>query len=184
MQGALEKAASEGFHMSEEIRIGADGIDKSQWGDGPWQGEPDRVEFKHAGLPCLMTRHPEHGNWCGYAAVPPGHPLHGASPDNANLGAHGGVNYASLCSGLICHVPDPGEPDDVWWFGFDCAHSYDYCPGLVATLRKLHVDPQGLSLSDCAPLDEEILFGHCVYRDLAYVRGQVECLAEQLAEAA
>lgn len=151
-------------------------INKFGWGDGPWQAEPDRVEFEHAGLPCLITRHAQNGNLCGYVAVPPGHPLHGANPFDINVGAaHGGVNYGAPCGGHICHVPEPGEPDNVWWFGFDCAHVYDYCPGIVATLRELHIPPR-------LPLDEN-LFGDCVYRDLAYVRREVEQLAEQLAEA-
>ena len=30
--------------------------------------------------------------------------------------AHGEASF-------ICHIPGPGRPKDVWWFGFDCAHS-------------------------------------------------------------
>jgi hypothetical protein len=30
----------------------------------------------------------------------------------------------------ICHVPAPGRPEHVWWFGFDCAHSGDLSPGM------------------------------------------------------
>lgn len=39
-------------------------IDKSAWGPGPWQDEPDRVEWEHAGLPCLMVRSRDLGQWC------------------------------------------------------------------------------------------------------------------------
>src|SRR5690606_18441494 len=28
----------------------------------------------------------------------------------------------------VCHVADAGEPDHVWWFGFDCAHCDDLSP--------------------------------------------------------
>jgi hypothetical protein len=38
---------------------------------------------------------------------------------------HGGLTYADRCQGAICHVPQPGESDDVWWLGFDCNHSGD-----------------------------------------------------------
>lgn len=62
-------------------------VDKSSWGDGPWQQEPDRAEWTHRGLPCLAV--------------------------------HGGLTYSDRCHDDICHVPAPGEPDDVWWFGFD-----------------------------------------------------------------
>ena len=61
-------------------------IDKSTWGDGPWQQEPDRVEFRHPGLPCLLVRHPRLGVWCGYAAVPPGHALYGKPYDDDATG--------------------------------------------------------------------------------------------------
>ena len=32
----------------------------------------------------------------------------------------------------ICHIPDQGEPDDVWWLGFDCLHGGDLAPGMMA----------------------------------------------------
>lgn len=47
--------------------------DRSKWGEGPWEGEDDRVEFEHAGLKCLVLRGPM-GSWCGYVAVPMDHP--------------------------------------------------------------------------------------------------------------
>jgi hypothetical protein len=152
--------------MSEIVEAPA--IDKSTWGEGPWQSEPDRVDFRHAGLPCLLRRHERLGNWCGYAAVPPGHPLHGKHYHEVDVKAHGGLTYANACRGPICHVPGPGEPDDVWWFGFDCSHAFDLCPGMAAWERSL----------GCRPPEIDRLE---TYRDLAYVRAQVEKLAEQLA---
>jgi len=114
-------------------------IDKSDWGEGPWQTEPDRVDFQHAGLPCLLLRHPNWGHWCGYVAVPPGHPLHGADWKTdervGSLEAHWGINYSDPCHGAICHVPAPGEPDNVWWFGCDFHHLTDSAPGRVAFER-------------------------------------------------
>lgn len=68
----------------------------------------------------------------------------------------------------ICHVPAPGEPDDVWWFGFDCAHCWDVAPGVLALYARINM---------ARPLvqrDE-------TYRDVAYVRAEVEKLAAQLA---
>lgn len=132
-------------------------IDRSKWSSGPWDNEPDRVDFEHAGLPCLLLRNP-FGAWCGYAAVPPGHPLHGTDADDAELDVHGGVTYADRCQSPICHVPKPGEPDDVWWFGFDCAHFRDLVPGM----------PLGL------------LPPHGIYRDVNYARTETESLAAQL----
>lgn len=141
-------------------------IDRSKWPRGPWDEEPeDRVEFEHAGLPCLLRRSPGSGGWCGYAAVPPGHPLHGADyGDLGDIEVHGGLTYSDPCAGEICHVPKPGEPDDVWWFGFDCAHAYDRTPGMEAALAAMG----GLGPD-------------AVYRTRAYAEAETRRLAEQLA---
>ena len=130
------------------------------WGEGPWVDEPDRVEFRHAGLPCLITRHPDLGTLCGYVAVPPSHPWHGKG--NPPVRVHGGCNYANECAHRICHVPEPGEPANVWWFGFDCGHAFDLAPMWArANFAKM--------------------FGNkVIYRDFVYMEGQVRSLAEQL----
>jgi hypothetical protein len=105
--------------------------DRAGWGPGPWDNEPDRVEFRHAGLACLLHRGGG-GAWCGYVGLPPGHPAHGKGYGDALLygvSAHGGLTYAAPCAHHVCHVPKPGEPDDLWWLGFDCAHAMDRLPG-------------------------------------------------------
>ena len=143
-------------------------IDKSAWGPGEWQNEPDRLEFVHAGFACLANRRgSELGHWCGYVGVPNGHPAYGKDYNDVHVAVHGGLNYAHKCAGEICHVPAPGMPDDVWWLGFDCAHAGDLAPGIRATLRRL----------DCP---EDMRFRE-EYRPLAYVRAEIESLAEQLA---
>lgn len=164
--------------MKEQANV----IDRSGWGAGPWEGEPDRVEWRHAGLPCLIVRNELGGHWCGYAAVPPGHPLHGRGYSDIDVDVHGGLTYANPCGGPICHVPHPGEPDDVWWFGFDCAHAYDYMPAMDARLRSLCVP----GYDDAPPYDhatavQSDTFFVPQYRDLAYVQAETNRLAEQLA---
>lgn len=100
---------------------------------GPWVDEPDRVEWRHRGLPCLITRQPEQGHLCGYVAVPPGHPWHGVHyRELSEVYVHGGLTYADPCFENVCHVPQQGEPDNVWWFGFDCAHYGDLPPYQLA----------------------------------------------------
>ncbi len=49
-------------------------VDKSEWGPGPWQDEPDKAQWLDAGsrLPCLIVRGPV-GALCGYVGLPPGH---------------------------------------------------------------------------------------------------------------
>jgi hypothetical protein len=124
-------------------------VDKSEWGDGPWQNEPDKIQWRDeaTGLPCLVNRGPS-GAWCGYVGVPPSHPayevdyddvyeLAGGYPDGYDrISVHGGLTYSRHCAhgpeeSSICHVPEPGEPDNVWWLGFDCAHSGDLAPRMV-----------------------------------------------------
>lgn len=141
-------------------------IDKSQWGDGPWQSEPDRKEWRDeaTGLTCLAVRQPSLGHWCGYVAVPPGHPAHEADYDDVEAYVHGGLTYGNKCQGLVCHVPAPGEPDDVFWLGFDCAHCGDLSPGMAARERQF----------GWMPSDR--------YRDLKYVEQQCASLAKQLSE--
>ena len=146
-------------------------IDKTTWGDGPWQHEPDRAEWEHAGLPCLAVR--AGGHWCGYAAVPPGHPWYGvpySEYDTVNVDVHGGLTYSDACQGHVCHVPKPGEPDDVWWFGFDCNHSGDYSPQMAVYARQQGHDWYHDRTEQ--------------YRTLDYVRAEVNRLAEQLKERA
>lgn len=164
-------------------------VDKSEWPAGPWHDEPDKRQWQDVatGLPCLIVRN-RGGALCGYAGVSNGHPLHGkgygqdgvfscgescsdedgyhygCTPE-ARVEVHGGLTFSAGCghgadpAEGICHVPAAGQPDDVWWFGFDCAHSGDLCP---------------------AP-GRFIVFPGEVYRDIAYVTGEVTRLAAQLA---
>lgn len=209
-------------------------LPKALWGDGPWQQEPDRLEFEHAGLPCILNRAPVTGAWCGYVGVPPGHKLYGIwyggcikgckkekpsyvtrkeigrakrqgdvakvnmlvamrnmnkssfykrmrkehprascdygmnhSPESI-LRVHGGITYSDYCHGVICHTPKPGEADNVYWFGFDCAHAWDLSPAMEARLRSYRSFVHASHPND-------------VYRDIEYAKTETKNLAEQLA---
>lgn len=208
--------------------------DKSAWERGPWDDEPDKVQWVDGatGLDCLIVRGP-HGALCGYVGVPEAHPWHGVaysgctqkppcresycghSPD---VDVHGGLTFADSCTeptrerwekwregkvqtmqdasrypngdsaqrwkershlyddfeawrawgvaSFICHLPESGRPDKVWWFGFDCAHSGDksdmaYSPEMRHRFRS----------------DDS-------YRTRAYVEHEVQNLARQLHAAA
>lgn len=140
----------------------------------PWLTEPDREEFEHLGMPCILNRN-AHGAWCGYVAVAPGHPYHGKGYDDPDVEVHGGLTYAND----ICHMSKEGEPDNVWWFGFDCNHCYDYCPS--ADKAK---DPKVREAYKTGPM---AAFGDRwnqeeVYRDINFVRDETKKLAEQLKE--
>ncbi len=147
-------------------------VDKSTWPRGAWDNEPDRIEWRSGALACLIVRSASTGALCGYVGVPPGHAWHGKKySDDAlwNVDIHGGLTYADPCveGGHICHVPQPGEPDEVWWLGFDCGHSWDISPAF-GRLPGFSVEPSSFGES---------------YKGVAYVRAQVERLAEQAREA-
>ena len=120
--------------------------DRSTWPSGPWDDEPDRVDWTDdmTGYPCFVKRGPM-GAWCGYVGVPPGHRYHGADYDDVPYGeVHHGLSYSAPCDDRdgesaerICHVPTPGEPEDVWWFGFDCGHYNDVIPGMLSTMERI-----------------------------------------------
>jgi hypothetical protein len=169
--------------MSETAHAPA--IDKSAWGPGPWQDEPDRVDFVHAGLACLALRHPDHGHWCCYVAVPREHPLYGRDhyEISGGLNIHRGVNYTAPCEGQVCHVPAPGMPDDVWWIGADFGHSFDKSPGRDARLREAKAEATAMGAPWAKAFDGALdpKFMREVYRALPYVRRECERLAEQLA---
>src|SRR6266436_107280 len=62
----------------ERARMAKEPIDRTGWTEGPWDQEPDRLEWKDAttGLTCLAVRN-RFGAWCGYVGVPPTHAWHG-----------------------------------------------------------------------------------------------------------
>lgn len=160
-------------------------IDKSSWPRGEWDGEPDKMQWRDepTGLPCLIVRGPL-GALCGYVGVAESHPWHGKSYGaelgecnkdcgddyhfghsiDSRISVHGGLTFSDRCSPGedesrgICHVPDAGEPDHVWWFGFDCAHHGDWVPG---------VDRRYGSFDGW-------------YKNISYVQREVALLAAQL----
>lgn len=159
--------------MSEQIELK---IDKSQWPDGPWRTEPDRLQWVHAGYACLMVRHPALGHWCGYVGVDRTHPDYGKSSEDPDVQVHGGLTYAAPCRDNICHVPAPGMPDDVWWFGFDCAHWQDLSPNILG----LNAKTSRIKLSSALREIQERHLEVDVYRDVEYVKRECEGLADQL----
>ena len=145
-------------------------VDKTDWGPGEWQIEPDKKQWQDAetGLPCLIVRGPS-GALCGYVGVDSQHPYYNLEynelPDDNDIEVHGGLSYSEFCqpspipSKGVCHLVEDGEDDKIWWLGFDCIHSGDYGP----KMDKDH-GPDGWR----------------VYRNFAYVTNEVEQLAKLL----
>lgn len=157
-------------------------IDKSEWGEGPWQSECDRAEWieEQSGYPCIVLRVAMHGAYCGYVGVPESHKYFGVEDKSDNYGdvdVHGGVTYAEHCAHHeegrgVCHV---GE-EKRFWIGFDTMHGGDYGPAMAARLKKYEKEipsyPKGFGVFRCEDK----------YRDFDYVRNEVVNLARQLKE--
>lgn len=139
-------------------------IDKSKWPRGEWDNEPDKAQWKdeETGLPCLAVRN-RGGAWCGYVGLDESHPEFDKYYGDVLVTCHGGLTFGGFCQQAedesvgICHLPSPGEPDRVYWVGFDCAHHGDFSPGYESRLQYY----------------EE-------YRNFAYVKEEVRILAKQL----
>jgi len=161
-----------------------------------WETESDRMTWTAHGLRCHIRRRMPTKHLCGYVAVGADHLLFGKDysdsiclPDSENmvfdpekigvLGAlcakvekdgsvpiyalfsvHGGVTFSGVLSDM---------PDDTWWFGFDAAHAGDLSPSPNPMLFFAQfLEGQG-------PFEEGI------YRNMAYMKGETEKLANQLA---
>lgn len=144
--------------------------DKSDWGQGPWQNEPDKAQWidDDSNLDCLIVRN-HSGALCGYVGVPESHPFYEKHyHDTDTLAAHGGITFADFCADdgdearNICHTGQVANAK-VWWFGFDCAHACDLSPKVLKDFPDLRP-----------------LFGHDVYRDFDYVKAECRKLAAQL----
>ncbi len=147
---------------------------RGEWGRGPWDDEPDHIQWlTEAGLPGLAVRHAEYGHWCGYVGVPETHVLHGKDYNEVSgASPHGGLTYSAACQGDVCHVREAGDPE-VWWFGFDCCHLNDFSPGLNRDRFNSLFNTFALRMSG-----EEETGGR--YKNLPYVKAEVELLAAQL----
>jgi len=141
-------------------------IDKSDWGDGPWQDEPDLLQWCSTVPPhyeCQIARSVVTGVLCGYVAIPAGHPAHGMGWGRGGLDVdvHGDLTFAE--QGV----------NGVWVIGF-------VSPALEARMgNRIARDAWLAAMEEAAP--------ECfrtTYKTIAYVRAVVESLAQQLAEMA
>lgn len=154
---------------------------KAQMPEGVWQFEPDKMQWEDPAtkLPCLIVRN-QAGALCGYVGVPEGHPFYGKDYSDLPVECHGGLTFSDFCGEHedgICHKPSPGEPEKVWWLGFDCGHGGDIIPSFI----KLHEEMKkkdGFELKTFTGARGE------TYKDIAYVQNECRELAKQLKAAA
>lgn len=113
--------------------------------------EPNFKMFLHNGHICVIVRTP-YGHYCGYVGVTESSSLYKTDYELIyDINVHGGLTYA--INGLYCFE---GMLDNVWFFGFDCAHFND------AVLYNHYAEESG------------------IYRDFEYVKENVINLSNQL----
>ncbi len=168
----MTKEQAKAWASRREERLndaGGGPMPRGAWGVGPWNQEPDRVEWiSPEGYPLLICRS-YGGALCGYVGVSPEHPWHEKYHDDIDPSpdCHGGLTYSGASGGRIKH--ESAHPE-VRWFGFDCSHHDDFSPASEALLRILWIGASGLASSQ-------------VYRDLDYVAHCCFELATQAAAA-
>lgn len=130
-------------------------IDKRSWGHGPWEFEPDYVEFKHCGFRCILLRFEHTGVWNGYVEVSDLHPWFYQEVES-NI--HGGITWRGPIDEIEA-IPN------CKFVGFDCAHGFDLIPAMAKfmDLRK-------------NPFYQE-------YRTIEYATREVKKLANQACQA-
>jgi hypothetical protein len=106
----------------------------------------------------------DHGNRCGYVAVPEGHAMHGKDYDEVDVTVHGGLTFAD---GTDTY---PVVAEGLWWFGYDCAHYGDSRDPELMTPEYQKMYDKGLFS----------FFGEGTVRSLGYCVSECESLATQL----
>lgn len=142
-------------------------VARATWPSGPWNDEPNRIEWSYGGVACLALRMPT-GAWSGYIGVAPGHPWYGLDEGElCEVKVHGGVTLTCACDTLrCCHVDQSCEPA-LWWIGFACLHAGDLSPIEVAWLISAGFQP----------------VSHWGYRDVRFITNEVDALAQEAVRA-
>jgi len=133
----------------------------------------DAVATRHGFIYVLRcARHFEMLAWCGYIGIDNRHPCYKLSTEKIkkkyglDLEAHGGITY----TGLGIPTGEQGEQTDkdLWVFGFDTLHAFDYAPGIHQTLKK--IKRKGALGADKS----------ADYKNVEFVQQEVQSMLQQL----
>jgi hypothetical protein len=147
-----------------------------RFGDGEWIDEPDRIDFEHRGINCLILRN-GFGALCGYCQIPEGHKYHGKDPDNIPYEVHGGLTFAGAFERIASMD---------YWIGFDCNHSQDLTPSVEVMKktvekcilrRRQHLEIEMVNIL----LKANEIKRPSTYKNIDYVAAECRKLAEQIA---
>lgn len=163
---------------------------KDTWGDGPWQDEPDRLNFHTPeGFDGAILRNRHGGNLCGYVGVPFGHPWWGkdygdrvpSKPEQLAAPVDG--SKISLIS-LLCMA---GE--DLEKIRIDCTisvhggltYSGRGWRGAGENIRSWYFGFDCAHCYDISPAYDSMFSSGSVYRDIDFVKNEIAVLSKQLA---
>lgn len=96
-----------------------------------------------SGLPARIVEHPDLGHLCGYVGVDKDSGFYQVeySTMDSRIGVHGGVTF----SGTL-------KDSDLWWIGYDCAHSCDYTKFNPSGIKR----DVGFCTDECEDLARQI----------------------------
>lgn len=117
-----------------------------------WDSEPDRVEFIHCGLRCLILRGPM-GSLNGYVELPESSSAWGMDHMWENpFEVHGGITFSGTLDQIM-------QEETYYAVGFDTAHAWDVIP----------------KLNGRWPIED-----NSTYKNLEFVTNETKSLAEQI----
>lgn len=158
------------------------------WGHGEWVEEPDEVNFFHNGISCRIVRmfswdghngeHAFGGYLNGYISIPKDHPCFGKHMDYIPVEGNGGITYSEIDDQNHPFLPKEGH-----WIGFDCSHSYDYCPS-VEYLKKtqpslIAIEEEFQQLKNKLGCENSSIFNKS-YKNIAFCIAECKSMADQL----
>lgn len=109
--------------------------------------------FNYKDFTCLILRQ-DMGHLCGYIEIPEDHPYYDKGYDDMDLFVHGGLTFFGDFDKFDFGIAINNIIHNKCYVGFDCAHSGDLMPiGLT-------------------------MYG--TYRDMTYVRNEIEYVVDQL----
>jgi hypothetical protein len=164
--------------------------DKSNWGRGDWQHEPDRLNFlTDEGFDAAILRARHSGSLCGYVGVPFGHPWWGLKYSDSlpstpeQLAAPVNTDKISLLS-LFCMAADGLENIRI-----DC--TVQVHGGLTYSARGWRAAGEDARCwyfgfdcahyGDASPAYDRMWGSDGQYRDIDYVKEEIAALSRQLA---
>lgn len=144
-----------------------------------WKNEPDFLDWDDGIYHCIIRRNPVFGHLCGYVGVPSGSPHYGIRPDH--IFTHGGITYEG--------TDIFGARKEFYYFGFDCAHVEDLVPYVSTAderaFRKAMTEDMNIPNEVLEYLEQaiECMNASRTYKNIDYVRGEVESLIKQIRKA-